>query len=225
MPAKPSRWASARATTTSPCCSWRMATATLADNGLKSSRTWPGRWSTPSRASRSPRFAIRPARSMLKPAERCRGHKTPWSESTCRAPRPPAFAARPIPAAGKTGTAQVRGNQDRTRSTTPARLAEHQRDHALFMAFAPADDPKIALAMMVENAGFGAPGRSAHRAPGFRLLAAGPVPQRGRHGRCAKGAGYGADRQTAARAGRALAAGSPDLPHRTRRSRSSESAR
>ena len=30
------------------------------------------------------------------------------------------------------------------------------RDHALYVAYAPADDPKVALAMVVENAGFGA---------------------------------------------------------------------
>ena len=30
------------------------------------------------------------------------------------------------------------------------------RDHALFIAFAPADNPKIALAVLVENGGFGA---------------------------------------------------------------------
>jgi penicillin-binding protein 2 len=30
------------------------------------------------------------------------------------------------------------------------------RDHALFIAYAPAEDPKVALAMVVENAGFGA---------------------------------------------------------------------
>jgi penicillin-binding protein 2 len=41
------------------------------------------------------------------------------------------------------------------------KLEEHQRDHALYMAFAPADAPKIALAVIVENAGFGA----AHAAP------------------------------------------------------------
>ena len=35
-------------------------------------------------------------------------------------------------------------------------LEEHQRDHALFIAFAPANDPKIALALIVENAGWGA---------------------------------------------------------------------
>jgi penicillin-binding protein 2 len=35
-------------------------------------------------------------------------------------------------------------------------IDERMRDHALFVAFAPADDPKVALAMVVENAGFGA---------------------------------------------------------------------
>jgi penicillin-binding protein 2 len=41
------------------------------------------------------------------------------------------------------------------------KLEESQRDHALYMAFAPAENPKIALAVLVENAGFGA----AHAAP------------------------------------------------------------
>ena len=35
-------------------------------------------------------------------------------------------------------------------------IAERLRDNALFMAFAPADKPRIALAIVVENAGFGA---------------------------------------------------------------------
>jgi penicillin-binding protein 2 len=34
-------------------------------------------------------------------------------------------------------------------------MDEHQRDHSLYIAFAPAEDPKIALAVIVENAGFG----------------------------------------------------------------------
>ena len=37
-----------------------------------------------------------------------------------------------------------------------ASLDERHRDHALFTAYAPADDPRIAVAMVVENAGFGA---------------------------------------------------------------------
>lgn len=37
-----------------------------------------------------------------------------------------------------------------------AALAEHKRDHALFTAFAPVDNPKIVIALIVENGGFGA---------------------------------------------------------------------
>ena len=36
-----------------------------------------------------------------------------------------------------------------------SKMDERHRDHALYMAYAPADDPRIALAMVVENAGFG----------------------------------------------------------------------
>ena len=46
-------------------------------------------------------------------------------------------------------------HQDQRANTTRSKLDEHQRDHALFMAFAPAEDPKIAVAVIVENAGFG----------------------------------------------------------------------
>ena len=57
-------------------------------------------------------------------------------------------------AGGKTGTAQVvglRGGKYNA-AATPERL----RDNALFTAFAPADKPRIAIAVVVENAGFGA---------------------------------------------------------------------
>ena len=36
-----------------------------------------------------------------------------------------------------------------------SKMEERFRDHALFTAFAPAEEPRIALAMVVENAGFG----------------------------------------------------------------------
>ena len=56
---------------------------------------------------------------------------------------------------GKTGTAQAVtiGQKEKYNG---AKLEEHQRDHAVYMAFAPADNPKIALAVIVENAGWGA---------------------------------------------------------------------
>ena len=55
---------------------------------------------------------------------------------------------------GKTGTAQAVGIAKNARYDAK-RMDEHQRDHALYIAFAPADDPKIAIAIVVENAGFG----------------------------------------------------------------------
>jgi penicillin-binding protein 2 len=57
--------------------------------------------------------------------------------------------------AGKTGTAQV-FTVKQNEKYNAANIDERMRDHALFVAFAPADDPKVALAMVVENAGFGA---------------------------------------------------------------------
>jgi penicillin-binding protein 2 len=70
------------------------------------------------------------------------------------------FAGAGYLSAGKTGTAQAVGVGQKDRYDA-RKLEEHQRDHALYMAFAPADHPKIALAVVVENAGFGA----AHAAP------------------------------------------------------------
>ncbi|TVQ71303.1 MAG: penicillin-binding protein 2 [Oceanospirillales bacterium] len=56
--------------------------------------------------------------------------------------------------ASKTGTAQVVALPDDGRYR-PDELSERNRDHALFIAFAPVDDPKIALAIVVENGGGG----------------------------------------------------------------------
>jgi penicillin-binding protein 2 len=57
--------------------------------------------------------------------------------------------------AGKTGTAQV-VTVKQTESTKHINADERKRDHAWFIAYAPADDPKIAVAVLVENGGFGA---------------------------------------------------------------------
>src|SRR3972149_3963722 len=57
--------------------------------------------------------------------------------------------------AGKTGTAQVIALKQGEKYVE-SRVQERHRDHALFIAYAPADKPKIALAVVVENSGFGA---------------------------------------------------------------------
>ncbi len=65
------------------------------------------------------------------------------------------FAGASYTSGGKTGTAQavsIRQNE----KYNAAKLSEFQRDHSLYVAFAPASEPTIALAVIVENAGFGA---------------------------------------------------------------------
>lgn len=58
--------------------------------------------------------------------------------------------------AAKTGTVQVAAlSQDDLVAVKQDTLPEHLRDHALFVAFAPADKPRIALAVLVEHAGGG----------------------------------------------------------------------
>jgi penicillin-binding protein 2 len=54
--------------------------------------------------------------------------------------------------AGKSGTAQVFTVAASERMRKADELAEHLRDHALFVAFAPVEDPKLAVAVIVENA-------------------------------------------------------------------------
>lgn len=65
------------------------------------------------------------------------------------------FAHSGYVSAGKTGTAQVYGMK-RGEKYVAGRVAERLRDHAWYIAYAPADKPTIALAVMVENGGMGA---------------------------------------------------------------------
>jgi penicillin-binding protein 2 len=73
---------------------------------------------------------------------------TSASNGTARTP----FVGTPYVIAGKTGTAQVItiAQDERYREEE---LTERQRDHRLFIAFAPAADPRIALGIVVENGG------------------------------------------------------------------------
>jgi penicillin-binding protein 2 len=66
-----------------------------------------------------------------------------------------AFAGAGYTSAGKTGTAQVIGIKQGEKYVE-SRVAERHRDHSLYIAYAPAEAPRIALAVIVENGGFGA---------------------------------------------------------------------
>jgi penicillin-binding protein 2 len=64
------------------------------------------------------------------------------------------FAGASYLSGGKTGTAQAvsLGKNEKYSAT---KTEERKRDHSLYIAFAPAENPSIALAVVVENAGFG----------------------------------------------------------------------
>jgi len=64
------------------------------------------------------------------------------------------FAGAGYQSGGKTGTAQAVGARQNEKYSA-ARMAEHLRDHSLYIAFAPLDEPRVALAVIVENAGWG----------------------------------------------------------------------
>jgi penicillin-binding protein 2 len=83
----------------------------------------------------------------------------------------PAFKGAQYTSGGKTGTAQlfqIKQNE----KYKDARVSERLKDHAWFIAFAPADHPKIALAVLVENGGFGGAAAApiARRALDYYLL-------------------------------------------------------
>ena len=79
---------------------------------------------------------------------------------------------------GKTGTAQVYSVRENEKYNA-SKVDERMRDHALFMAYAPAEDPKVVLAMVVENSGFGAQNAApiARRVFDFLLLGQYPAEE------------------------------------------------
>ncbi|MCW5665096.1 MAG: penicillin-binding protein 2 [Piscinibacter sp.] len=76
---------------------------------------------------------------------------------------------------GKTGTAQAVGIRQNEKYNA-AKLEEHQRDHSLYMAFGPVEAPTVALAIIVENAGFGSEAAAPISRRVFDYLFNGSVP-------------------------------------------------
>jgi penicillin-binding protein 2 len=90
-----------------------------------------------------------------------------------------AFAGAEYVSGGKTGTAQVVGLKAGEKYIE-SRVAEQHRDHALFIAYAPAEKPRIALAVIVENSGFGARYAApvARKVIDYYLLGKVPAPEK-----------------------------------------------
>ena len=99
-----------------------------------------------------------------------------------------AFANAGYISGGKTGTAQVIGLKGQKYNAHA--IDERHRDNALYTAFAPADKPKIAIALVVENAGFGASEAApiARKALDYYLLGKRPAPPAPAAGKAAAGA-------------------------------------
>jgi penicillin-binding protein 2 len=85
------------------------------------------------------------------------------------------FAGAPYTSGGKTGTAQAVGIRQNEKYNA-AKLAEHQRDHSLYIAMAPYEQPTVALAVVVENSGFGAEAAAPIARRVFDYLLLGLVP-------------------------------------------------
>jgi penicillin-binding protein 2 len=94
---------------------------------------------------------------------------------------------------GKTGTAQVVGRKP-SEKLTKEELAQHLKPHAWFVAYAPAQDPKIAVAVIIENGEHGSSAAAPVAAAVIRQYLLGPEPAPEKEGAVAGTKGEGAPR-------------------------------
>ena len=85
------------------------------------------------------------------------------------------FAGAPYPSGGKTGTTQAVGVRQNEKYNA-SKLEEHKRDHSWYIAMAPIDEPTVALAVIVENSGFGSEAAAPIARRVFDYLLAGQYP-------------------------------------------------
>jgi len=130
------------------------ATATLANDGLSMRPHVVKAIEDPATRERAPAVRDEGMRMQVRP-EHLKLVKSALVDVNRFGTSRAAFAGAEYVAAGKTGTAQVIGIKQNEKYDA-RRIAERFRDHSLYMAFAPADAPRIALALIVENGGFGA---------------------------------------------------------------------
>ncbi|MBP8306336.1 MAG: penicillin-binding protein 2 [Burkholderiaceae bacterium] len=130
------------------------ATATLANNGIVNKPHLVRYLEDPVTRKRQPIELPPPRRIELRP-EHLALVKSAMVDVNRFGTSRVAFAGAEYAAAGKTGTAQVIGIRQNERYDA-RRIAERHRDHSLYMVFAPAEAPRLAVAVIVENGGFGA---------------------------------------------------------------------
>ncbi len=129
------------------------ATATLANNGV-ANRPHLVKYITDSRTGERTSVSLPPGRDLGLKQKHIDEIKRAMIGVNTEGTGARAFAGAEYVSAGKTGTAQVyslKGAEYKESS-----VKKELRDHALFIAFAPAEAPSIALAIVVENGGFGA---------------------------------------------------------------------
>lgn len=130
------------------------ATATLASRGTVMTPHLVNRIIDPMTGEAQP-VATSPVRKIDLPSSYWNAVIGGMQDVTTKGTARQAFRNVPYTVAGKTGTAQVITiAQDDKYSEE--KLERRYHDHSLFIAFAPVENPKIAVAVLVENAGFGA---------------------------------------------------------------------
>jgi penicillin-binding protein 2 len=86
-------------------------------------------------------------------------HKSMWRSVNHPSGTSKSAAGSKMVVAGKTGTAQVISKKDPSIDLNADNVPWHQKNHALFACFAPFDDPKYSITVVIEHGGGG--GRSA----------------------------------------------------------------
>ena len=153
------------------------ATATLANNGIKHKPQLVLATQEATRATRQT-VAPAPAENLGLNPDHMQTIRSAMVGVTQEGTSARVFAGAGYLSGGKTGTAQA-VSLGKNEKYNASRMEERRRDHSLYIAFAPADDPKIALAIIVENAGFGSASAApiARRAFDYWLLGQYPNAQ------------------------------------------------
>jgi len=130
------------------------ATATLANGGLSIAPHLVREIEDPRNGERRPVEPADTHRIPISPAHLELVHEA-MAEVNVTGTGRIAFKDAEYVAAGKTGTSQVIGISQNEKYDEEA-IARRHRDHSLYMVFAPLENPKIAVALIIENGGFGA---------------------------------------------------------------------